>query len=65
MKVGKVHSRSSDDVPLRYRGRGALSLRGPNTARVYYFAAVGFVVTVHRDDVDALLTCPPFPVQRL
>lgn len=46
---------NTSNAVLRYLGGGTLSLRGPHTGRVYYFAATGRATVVHEHDVDALL----------
>ena len=40
---------------LRYTGLFPLSLRGPQSGRVYYFSATGNTAAVDEGDVDALL----------
>ncbi len=44
-----------NDPLVRYVGPGKLSLRGPSTGRVYYFAQAGNTAMVDAKDVDALL----------
>jgi hypothetical protein len=48
-------TRKTDDAVLRYVGGGSISLCGPHTGRVYYFAAPGDALVVDCNDVDALL----------
>jgi hypothetical protein len=48
-------TRKTDDAVLRYIGGGSISLCGPHTGRVYYFAAPGDALVVDCNDVDALL----------
>lgn len=41
-------------VPMRYLGAGALGVRGPRTGRFYAVPGAGAVITVDREDADAL-----------
>jgi hypothetical protein len=45
----------SDNVALRYLGKGPISLRGPHTRRAYYFNEKGEATVVDTKDVEALL----------
>ena len=42
-------------VPMRYVGSGAFGMRGPRTGRFYAVPASGAVITVDREDADALV----------
>ena len=44
-----------NDPRVRYLGPGELSLRGPISGRVYYFAEAGSTASVDTNDVAALL----------
>ena len=44
-----------NDPRVRYLGPGKLSLRGPISGRVYYFAEAGSTASVDTNDVAALL----------
>ena len=45
----------TEDALLRFLGVGSISLCGPHTGRVYYFAAAGDATLVDYSDVDVLL----------
>jgi hypothetical protein len=40
---------------IRYTGTGPLTLRGPRTGQVYFFAETGHIATVAEKDIEALL----------
>jgi hypothetical protein len=40
---------------MRYLGSGALAMRGPRTGRFYAVSGAGAVLTVDREDADALV----------
>ena len=44
-----------DRAALRYLGNQTISLRGPQTGRVYYFAAASSPTAVYESDIEALL----------
>lgn len=50
----------ADEPLLRYLGEHPISLNGPRSGRVYYFAAAGYQLPVHADDVEALLRTRQF-----
>lgn len=52
--------REAEEPVLRYVGDHPISLNGPRSGRVYYFAAPGYQLLVHPDDVEALIRTRQF-----
>lgn len=49
------HAPESGDRLMRYLGTPALSLKGPKSGRVYFFAGSGSTAVIDEKDVEALL----------
>lgn len=47
--------KAAGDGLVRYLGAEPLSLRGPHSGRVYYFAEAGKTASVDEIDIDAML----------
>ena len=50
-----VARQGKGDCLVRYLGAKPLSLRGPHSGRVYYFAEAGKTASVDEIDLDAML----------
>jgi hypothetical protein len=47
--------RKTSNIVLKYLGHGSLSIRGPSTGLVYYFAGQDQTTVINEDDSEALL----------